>query len=171
MKREELEGLTKPELIDLVLGMQRPDKTSRTSSKPPSTDRKAKRESWRPGGAKLGHKGYARVLAEVPDAHEDHRPAHCDHCGLAFAEDASCAVIGEYDEIDLLEIKPLVRRHRRLKCRCAMYLLTPMVGLRMRGSASSMACSRAKPEDFACARTRTLIQNLHGPGIPPCAFA
>ncbi len=45
-------------------------------------------------------------------------PAHCDHCGLAFAEDASCAVIGEYDEIDLPEIKPLVRRHRRLKCRC-----------------------------------------------------
>ena len=37
MNREDLEGLTKPELIDLVLGMQRPDKTSRTSSKPPST--------------------------------------------------------------------------------------------------------------------------------------
>jgi hypothetical protein len=35
MNSEELEVLTKPELIDLVLGMQRPDKTSRTSSKPP----------------------------------------------------------------------------------------------------------------------------------------
>ena len=119
MNRGELEGLTKPELIDLVLGMQRPDKTSRTSSKPPSTDRKAKREGSRPGGAKPGHKGHARVLAEAPDAHEDHRPAHCHHCGLPFAEDASGAVIGEYDEIDLPEVKPLVRRHRRLKCRCA----------------------------------------------------
>ena len=57
MNREELERLTKPELIDLLLGLQRPDKTSRTSSKPPSTDRKAKREGSRPGGAKLGHKG------------------------------------------------------------------------------------------------------------------
>ena len=90
MNREELEGLTKPELVELVLRMQRPDKTSRTSSKPPSTDRKAKREGSRPGGAKPGHKGHARVLAEAPDAHEDHRPAHCRHCGLPFAEDAAC---------------------------------------------------------------------------------
>ena len=28
-------------------------------------------------------------------------------------------MIGEYDEIDLPEIKPVVKRHRRLKCRCA----------------------------------------------------
>ena len=27
-------------------------------------------------------------------------------------------VIGEYDEIDLPQVKPLVRRHRRLACRC-----------------------------------------------------
>lgn len=119
MKREELEGLTKHELIDLVLAMQRPEKTSQTSSKPPSTDRKAKREGSRPGGAKPGHKGHARVLAEAPDAHEDHRPAQSHHCVLPFAEDASGAVIGEYDEIDLPEVKPMVRRHRRLKCRCA----------------------------------------------------
>lgn len=28
-------------------------------------------------------------------------------------------VIGEYDEIDLPEIKPIIRRHRRMSCRCA----------------------------------------------------
>ena len=119
MNREELERLTKPELIDLLLGLQRPDKTSRTSSKPPSTDRKAKREGSRPGGAKPGHKGHARALAETPDAHEDHRPAHCQHCGLPFGEDAAGEIIGEYDEIDLPEVKPVIRRHRRLSCRCA----------------------------------------------------
>ena len=119
MNREELEGLTKPELVELVLRMQRPDKTSRTSSKPPSTDRKAKREGSRPGGAKLGHKGHARNLAEAPDIVQDHRPTHCRHCGLAFAEDDAGAVIGEYDEIDLPEVKPVIKRHRRLKCRCA----------------------------------------------------
>ena len=27
-------------------------------------------------------------------------------------------MIGEYDEIDLPEVKPIVKRHRRLKCRC-----------------------------------------------------
>ena len=119
MNREELERLTKPELIDMLLGLQRPDKTSRTSSKPPSTDRKAKREGSRPGGAKPGHKGQARVLAEAPDTHEDHRPAHCRHCGLPFADDAPGTMMGEYDEIDLPAVKPIVRRHRRLKCCCA----------------------------------------------------
>src|SRR5579863_189661 len=106
MNRKELEGLTKPELVELVLRLQRPDKTSRTSSKPPSTDRKAKREGSRPGGAKPGHKGHARNLSETPDIVDDHRPTHCRHCGLPFAEDASGAVIGEYDEIDLPEVKP-----------------------------------------------------------------
>jgi transposase len=119
MNREELEGLTKPELVELVLRMQRPDKTSRTSSKPPSTDRKANREGSRPGGAKPGHKGHARSLAETPDIIEDHRPRHCQHCGLAFAQDEAGAVIGEYDAIDLPEIRPVIKRHRRLKCRCA----------------------------------------------------
>ena len=119
MNREDLERLTKPELVDLVLGLQRPDKTSRTSSQPPSTDRKAKREGSRPGGAKPGHKGHARGLAEAPDMMEDHRPTRCRHCGLPFAEDEAGAVIGEDDEIDLPAVKPVVKRHRRLKCRCA----------------------------------------------------
>jgi transposase len=119
MNREDLERLTKPELIDLLLGLQRPDKTSRTSSKPPSTDRKAKREGSRPGGAKLGHAGHSRDLAEAPDMTEDHRPTRCCHCGLLFAEDEVGEVIGEYDEIDLPEVKPVIKRHRRLKCRCA----------------------------------------------------
>ena len=119
MNREELERLTKPELIDLLLGLQRPDKTSRTSSKPPSTDWKGKREGSRPGGAKPGHKGHARALAEEADAHEDHRPAHCQHCGLPFGEDAMGKVIGEYDEIDLPAVKPIIRRHRRMSCTCS----------------------------------------------------
>ena len=110
MNREELEQLTKPELIDLLLGLDRPGKTSRTSSKPPSTDWKSKREGSRPGGAKPGHKGQACLLAATPDAHEDHRPAHCQHCGLPFGGDAAGEVVGEYDEIELPEVKPVARQ-------------------------------------------------------------
>jgi transposase len=44
MSRSELERLSKAELIELVLRLQRPEKTSRTSSKPPSTDRKEQRD-------------------------------------------------------------------------------------------------------------------------------
>jgi len=58
MDRTDLEQLSKEQLIELVLQLQRPDKTSRTSSKPPSTDKKEKRENSRPGGAKLGYDLY-----------------------------------------------------------------------------------------------------------------
>ena len=74
MNRDDLQRLTKEELIDLVLKLQRPDKTSRTSSKPPSTDRKERREQAKPGGAKPGHEGHSRKLCEMPDAFEDHAP-------------------------------------------------------------------------------------------------
>jgi hypothetical protein len=64
MGRTDLELLSKAELIDLVLRLQQPAKTSRTSSKPPSTDRKAQRDKSRPGGAKPGHEGHSRRLSE-----------------------------------------------------------------------------------------------------------
>src|SRR3712207_6883181 len=77
MGRADLEHLSKDELIDLVLRLQRPEKTSRTSSKPPSTDRKERREQARPGGAKPGHEGHSRTLAQDPDRVIEHRPACC----------------------------------------------------------------------------------------------
>ena len=49
MQRDELERLSKDELIELVLRLQRPAKTSRTSSKPPSTDPKERRAHAKPG--------------------------------------------------------------------------------------------------------------------------
>ena len=61
MGRADLERLSKDELIELVLKLQRPAKTSRTYSKPPSADRKERREQSRPGGAKPGHEGHRRV--------------------------------------------------------------------------------------------------------------
>ncbi len=67
----------------------------------------------------LGTKATPRALTEAPDAHEDYRPAHCQHCGLPFGEDGASEVIGEYDDIDLPQVRPLVWRHRRLACRCA----------------------------------------------------
>jgi len=63
MDRTDLQQLSKEQLIDLVLRLQRPDKNSGTSSKPPSTDKKEKRENSRPGGAKPGHEPHNRRLA------------------------------------------------------------------------------------------------------------
>jgi transposase len=119
MNRNELERLSKDELIDLVLRLQRPGKTSRNSSKPPSSDRKERRENSKPGGAKPGHEGHARELSENPDAFEDHVPTRCPCCGLAFGEGDDRVMIGEYDEIELPPIRPFVRRHRRFSVRCS----------------------------------------------------
>ncbi len=118
MSRDDLEKLTKAELVELVLKLQRPAKTSRTSSKPPSSDRKERRERSKPGGAKPGHKGEFRRLADDPDKTIDHRPDRCRDCGEVFAADASGDVIGEYDAIDLPPIAPVTGRHRRLACTC-----------------------------------------------------
>ena len=118
MDRSDLQQLSKEQLIDLVLQLQRPDKTSRTSSKPPSTDKKEKRENSRPGGAKLGHEPHSRRLADNPDEFRDHRPTHCEFCGGAVTADADMELIGEYDEIEIPPVKPHVIRHRRFVCRC-----------------------------------------------------
>ena len=67
MDRTDLQQLSKEQLIELVLRLQRPDKNSRTSSKPPSTDKKEERENSRPGGAKPGHEPHNRRLADNPD--------------------------------------------------------------------------------------------------------
>lgn len=119
MDRTDLQRLSKEELIELVLQLQRPDKTSRNSSKPPSTDKKEKRENSRPGGAKPGHEPHNRRLADNPDEFRDHRPSRCDRCGGSVSSGADMELIGEYDEIEIPPVKPYVVRHRRFACRCA----------------------------------------------------
>ena len=88
MDRGDLQQLSKEQLIELVLRLQRPDKTSRTSSKPPSTDMKETRKNARPGGAKPGHEPHNRKLAEEPDAFAEHVPDVCERCGGGFGADA-----------------------------------------------------------------------------------
>jgi transposase len=119
MDRGDLQHLSKEQLIELVLRLQRPDKNSRTSSKPPSTDKKEKRENSRPGGAKLGHEPHSRRLADNPDECRDHVPDACEQCGGAFSSGSTMELIGEYDEIEIPPVKPYVIRHRRFACRCA----------------------------------------------------
>ena len=118
MDRDALERLSKQELVEIVLKLQRPSKTSKTSSKPPSTDRKARREQSRPGGAKRGHEGHSRSLHDAPDETVDHRPEVCPQCSAALDVHLAADVFGEYDEIDVPPITPFVRRHRRLRVCC-----------------------------------------------------
>ena len=119
MDRGDLQQLSKDELIELVLRLQRPEKSSQTSSKPPSTDRKARREQSKPGGAKAGHEGHSRRLTETPDRVVDYMPIRCTACGAKISGDGALELIGEYDAIELPPVSPYVVRHRRFACRCS----------------------------------------------------
>jgi len=119
MDRTDLQRLSKEQLIELVLRLQRPEKNSRTSSKPPSSDKKETRENSRPGGAKRGHEPHNRRLADEPEEYRDHTPSVCEACGGLLAAGAERDLIGEYDEIEIPPVKPYVIRHRRFACRCA----------------------------------------------------
>ena len=101
-----------------MLKLQRPAKTSRTSSKPPSTDRKERREQSRPGGAKPGHEGHSRVVADEPDAIIDHRPTACPACGLALGLDLPAETLSVHEQVELPEVKPIVEQYRRLAVTC-----------------------------------------------------
>ncbi len=121
MDRGDLQKLSKKELVEAYLALQarlqRPEKTSRTSSRPPSTDKKARREHAKPGGAKPGHEGHSRLLHEKPDAIVDHRPVICPQCHGGLDGDLAGDVIGEYDSIEVPPVAPHVTRHRRF-CVC-----------------------------------------------------
>jgi transposase len=118
MGRSDLERLSKQELIELVLRLQRPDKTSRTSSKPPSTDRKERREEAKPGGAKPGHEGHSRTLSPDPDVVVAHRPDQCPCCGDALAADLPAEIVSGCEQVELPAVTPLVTQHQRLAVRC-----------------------------------------------------
>jgi transposase len=118
MGRSDLERLSREELIELVLRLQRPEKTSRTSSKPPATDRKERREQAKPGGAKPGHEGHSRMRSDDPDEVVDHRPDRCACCGGSLQGDLPIEVVSVAERIELPEIAPLMTQHRRLAVRC-----------------------------------------------------
>ena len=107
MDRSDLQQLSKEQLIDLVLRLQRPDKNSRTSSKPPSTDKKEKRENSRPGGAKPGHEPHNRQLADNPEEVSRPYSERLRGCGGSFSSDVDRELIGEYDEIEIPPVKPV----------------------------------------------------------------
>lgn len=125
MGRSDLERLSREELIELVLRLQRPDKTSRTSSKPPATDRKERRDQSKPGGAKPGHEGHSRVMSDDPDGVVEHRPDRCSCCGGALHGDLPAEIVSVSERIELPEVVPVVTQHRRLAVHC------PTCGTRM----------------------------------------
>jgi transposase len=154
MQRDALERLSKAELIELVLRMQRPAKTSRISSKPPSSERKARREQSRPGGAKPGHEGRSRALSDEVCELVGHFPEQCPCCHIALSRDLPCEVISVHERIELPGVKPLVAQHRRMAVHC------PGCGTRVVAGMPVAACTPFGPRLHAIASDLKTFQAL-----------
>ncbi|MBD2746706.1 transposase [Microvirga sp. BT688] len=113
-----MQRLTKEELIEVVLRMQRPHKISRPSSKPSSTGRKGRRDQARLGGAKPGHEGHSRIISATPDEVVEHRPARCSGSSAILKADLSGETISLHEQIDLPRVVPRITQHRRLAVHC-----------------------------------------------------
>ena len=102
----------------MLLRMQRPEKASRTSSKPPATDRKVRREQVKPGGAKPCHDGHSRVMSKDPDAVIAHRLDRCACCGGELHGDLPAEVVSLSERIEPPEVVPVVTHHQQLAAQC-----------------------------------------------------
>ena len=103
---------------------ERVEKTSRNSSKPPSSDglRKGaaqpRRRGETPSGGQAGHPGQTLRMVESPDMVVDVRPAGACVCGLELSEQE--AVLKERrQQIDLPEPRVVVTEYRQWSVPCA----------------------------------------------------
>ncbi len=96
---------------------ERLSKTSRTSSKPPSSEglhrlpRSTRRPSGKEPGGQPGHPGHTLQPVEPPDEVVRHRPTVCRQCQEPLG--AVAGVVAERRQVhDLPEIRLLVREHQ-----------------------------------------------------------
>jgi len=133
MTREQLEQLSKAELIEAVLDLQarlaaleaqvnlltQPSKDASNSSVPPSKTRKHSRPNRKSNakrGPKPGHEGRSRKRQE-PDAIVECRPASCDHCGADLPQ-AGGRLLGASQVIEIPPVQPVVIEAHRYECAC-----------------------------------------------------
>jgi len=128
-ERNALKQLNSDELVDIILALQakvkeledrlnRPPKTSRNSSTPPSQERKAKRRKTPQAkrGPNEGHPGTSRTNSE-PDITVELRVEQCAACG-ADLRDVPQAIIGSSQVIELPPVRPVVIEAQRYAVDC-----------------------------------------------------
>ena len=93
-------------------------KTSRNSSKPPSSDgfkkpapKSLRKKGKRKSGGQPGHTGHTLKMAEKPDHTQVHRVEECEHCGRSLI-DQSADGVEKRQVHDLPPLRLLVTEHR-----------------------------------------------------------
>ena len=152
--REQLEQLSREELIEVVLGQQRmieqlqvmvvdlqsrvaeleeqvgegsgPPKDSSNSSVPPSRSPKANRRRGKRGRKRAGrHPGTSRTQQE-PDVILECRPTHCPSCGTSCPESDGGHLVGRSQVGEIPPIQPIVVEARRYQVSCSVCGATPV---------------------------------------------
>jgi len=130
----ELQGLTKEQLIELVLALYQTiqtlearivalEKNSSNSSKPPSSDFFSKRnqslreKSGKPSGGQPGHAGTTRMQVEHPDAVISCKPSHCERCGIDLSN-VPGNLVGTRQEADIPPVIPTVTEYQQEEVIC-----------------------------------------------------
>lgn len=109
-------------IAELEAKLNRPPKTPKNSSVPPSAGRKANRQktsrqrSSRKRGAKAGHKGTSRRRVE-PDVVIECRVDTCPDCGTELAE-IEQQLVGSTQVVEIPPIAPVVVEAHRYGCTC-----------------------------------------------------
>lgn len=137
LTKKELKQFSKNELIEIILILQknvkgieervaRFEKSSQTSSKPPSQDQNQPKRNQslreksdrKPGGQK-GHPGSTRIWVEEPDKIESCLPEpQCKGCGQVLDRSHS-RILERRQEVEIPEIKPIVTEYQRIEIKCS----------------------------------------------------
>ena len=140
MTREQLEQLSKAELVEIILQQQalieqllarvaqleelvnrltQPPKDASNSSTPPSKTRKPNRPNRKSNakrGPKPGHTGASRKRQD-PDVIVECRPASCDRCGADLPQ-VGGRLLGASQVVEIPPVQPVVIEARRYGCAC-----------------------------------------------------
>ena len=98
-------------------------KTSKNSSKPPSTDLGRKNQSLRPKsdkpvGGQFGHKWRTLKMSDTPDVTEKIYPDFCNNCGLSL-QDAAFELVERRQVIDIAPIVPITTEYQCFGVGCS----------------------------------------------------
>jgi len=113
----------KARIAELEEKFNTPKKTSKNSSKPPSTDQKGNKsdegnKSNGPRLGSLGRKGGGRPLSEDPEETITAKAKICYYCHKPF-EEGDQKLYSRYDKIDIPPIKPFITRVERYEGFCS----------------------------------------------------
>ena len=193
INRQQLENLDKESLIELVLTLaeriqkleDQVAKTSRNSSKPPSSDglKKAKTRSLRqkgqrPSGGQVGHEGQTLQMVAEPQFVIPHPLPRCRDCGTSLADVANSRIekrqVFDIPPVQLevtehqAEVKECPHCHKEVKADFPIGVTQPVqYGNRLRAQISYLNNYQLLPWQRTCDLIEDFYQHRPAQGLIP----